>query len=355
MSETTVDPSAEAAGTDATAAQTAAEALEPITVDIPALLEAGVHFGHQTQRWNPKMRHYIFGERNGIHIVDLDQSLPMLQGALDYIRDVTAAGGKVLFVATKKQAAPLIKAEAARAGQYYVNNRWLGGMLTNWKTVKKSIERYKALIELLGDEERRNELSKKEQARLNRQREKYEKSLEGMKEMSRLPDVLFIVDVGRESIAVTEARRLGIPIVGVVDTNCNPDNIDFVVPGNDDSIRAISLYCRAIAQACIEGAELHQQKIVSDEKTQPGGDAAGAAQTGRRVVEIKQQPRRGRGGDRGGSGGGGRAHSAGGRSEGQEAAPAPEASATPAGEPAAPAPAPEAAPAAAPEGDAEKA
>jgi small subunit ribosomal protein S2 len=352
MSETTVDPSAEAAGADATAAQTAAETPQPVTIDIPSMLEAGVHFGHQTQRWNPRMRQFIFGERNGIHILDLDQSLPRFEAALEYVRELTAAGGKILFVATKKQAAPVVSSEANRSKQFYVNNRWLGGMLTNWKTVKKSIERYKGLIELLGDEERRNELSKKEQARLNRQREKYEKSLEGMKDMSRLPDAMFVLDVGREAIAVSEAQRLGIPIIAVVDSNCNPDGIDFVVPGNDDSIRAISLYCRAVADACLEGDELHQQKIVSQEKDRPAAEGAGAAGTGRRVVEIKQQPRRGRGGAQGAGGGGGRPHSAGGRPESKEAAPGGEAPAAPA----APAPTAEAAPAeAAPaEGEPEK-
>ncbi len=341
MSETTVDPSATAAGTDATAAQSAAEAVEAIKVDIPSMLEAGVHFGHQTQRWNPRMRRFIFGERNGIHILDLDQSLPMLEVALEFVRDTVAGGGKVLFVSTKKQAAPVIQTEAQRARQYYVNNRWLGGMLTNWKTVKKSIERYKGLIELLDDEEKRGELSKKEQARLNRQREKYAKSLAGMKEMSRLPDVIFIVDVGRESIAVSEARRLGIPIVAVVDTNCNPDGIDFVVPGNDDSIRAISLYCGAVAQACLEGDELHQQRIVSEQKDAPaGGEGAAQAGTGRRVVEIKQAPRRGRGAAGSSTGNvSGRPVSAGGRPEDE----APAAPAAPAASAAPATPAPEAA------------
>jgi len=319
MSETTVDPSATAAGTDATAAQSAAEAARAVTIDIPSLLEAGVHFGHQTQRWDPRMRPYIFGERNGIHILDLDQTLPMLESALEFVRDTTAGGGKVLFVSTKKQAAPIIQLEATRSRQFYVNNRWLGGMLTNWKTVKKSIDRYKGLLEILGDEERRNQLSKKEQARLTRQCEKYQKSLEGMKEMSRLPDVMFIIDVGREAIAVSEARRLGIPLVAIVDSNCNPDGVDFVVPGNDDSIRAISLYAHAIAQACLEGDEMHQQRLVSEEKAPAAaGEAASHPGTGRRVVEIKQPPRRGRGGAAGG-----RAHSAGGRrSEESEAEPA---------------------------------
>jgi small subunit ribosomal protein S2 len=285
------------------------------------------------------MRQFIFGERNGIHILDLDQSLPRFEAALEYVRELTAAGGKILFVATKKQAAPVVSSEANRSKQFYVNNRWLGGMLTNWKTVKKSIERYKGLIELLGDEERRNELSKKEQARLNRQREKYEKSLEGMKDMSRLPDAMFVLDVGREAIAVSEAQRLGIPIIAVVDSNCNPDGIDFVVPGNDDSIRAISLYCRAVADACLEGDELHQQKIVSEEKAQPAAEGGAGAASGRRVVEIKQQPRRGRGsgqGREGGGGGGGRPHSAGGRREAEEApaeaAPTPTPVPTPEGE-----------------------
>ena len=363
MSETTVEPSApaEAAATAGLGAEmAAAEAEEVIEVNIRSLLEAGVHFGHQTRRWNPRMREFIFGERNGIHILDLDQSLPRMTEALDYIRDTTANGGRVLFVGTKRQAAPILMEHANRSKQFYVNNRWLGGMLTNWKTVKKSIDRYKELLEILGDEEKKNELSKKELARVNRLCDKYQKSLEGIKEMSRLPDVMFVIDVGRETIAVSEARRLGIPIVAIVDSNCNPDGIDFIVPGNDDSIRAITLYCRAVAQACMEGEATHQERLRAEPKAD-GGDAAATGASGRRVVEIRQSPRRGRG-QQGQDGGSGRARTFGGRDEEApqaaeadgaaaavtpKAAEAPAAAPTPKAAPAA-APTPKAAPAAAP-------
>jgi small subunit ribosomal protein S2 len=312
MSETTADPSASAGGSEAPGAQTAA-ALEEVQITIRSMLEAGVHFGHQTRRWNPRMRSFIFGERDGIHILDLDQSLPRFQAALDFLRDVASEGGKVLLVGTKRQAAPIVEFEARRAGQFYVNNRWLGGMLTNWKTVKKSIDRYKELLEILDDQEKLEEFSKKELARVNRQCVKYAKSLEGIKEMSRLPDAMFVVDVGREQIAVSEARRLGIPIIAVVDSNCNPEGIDFVIPGNDDSIRAVGLYCKAVAQACIDGNAIHQEKLRSETKPQSEAEAAAApVVTGRRVVEIRQPPRRGRGA------GSGRVRSYGGRAGGRE-------------------------------------
>ncbi len=281
-------------------------------VSVRSLLESGAHFGHQPGRWNPLMKPYIFGERNGTHIIDLDQSLPMFKEALDFLRETTAAGGSVLFVGTKRQAAAPLMLEAKRAGQHYVNNRWLGGMLTNWKTVKKSIDRYNNYLEVLGSEEKREELSKKEQSSMQRQVEKYEKSLEGIRSMSRLPDAIFIIDTGKESIAVQEARRLHIPIVGIVDTNNSPRYIDFVVPGNDDAIRSIDLYCTAVANACREGWEQHQAALVSQRKNTPTADRSADAgnKTGRRVVEIKQQPRRGRGqGER--SAGGGKSYSAG--------------------------------------------
>ena len=318
-----------------------AEALKEQELTIRALIEAGCHYGHQPGRWNPLMRSYIFGERNGTHIIDLDQTMPMFTEALDFIRETTAAGGVVLFVGTKRQAQGSIMLEAKRSGQHYVNNRWLGGMLTNWKTVKKSIDRYNQYLEILGNEEKREKLSKKEQASMSRQVEKYSKSLEGIRAMQRPPDAVFIIDVGKEAIAVQEAKRLHIPIVGVVDTNCSPRGIDYVVPGNDDALRAIDLYCTAIANACREGYTRHQAELVAQRRDTPApakGDAGSA--TGRRVVEIKQQPRRGRGqNDR--SAGGGKSYSAGG-AKGEDApkrAAAP-AAATPAGAtPAAAAPA----------------
>ena len=296
MSETTVDPSATADATPEAAAAASPEA-QPATpaptppLTIPSLLEAGIHFGHQTRRWNPKMRPYLFGDRNGIHIIDLDQSLPMFQEALEFIRDTTAEGGKVLIVGTKRQAAPSVAFAAQRSRQYYVNNRWLGGMLTNWKTVKKSIDRYKAVLETLADEERVAELSKKELARQNRLKTKYEKSLAGIKEMTRLPEVMFVIDVGIEAIAVSEAKRLGITIVGIVDSNNDPEAVDFVVPGNDDAIRALEFYCAHVADACIEGEALHQEKLRSEAPAEQPKEAVAG---GRRVVEIKQAPRRSR-------------------------------------------------------------
>ena len=289
---------------------------EPVT--LKDLLEAGVHFGHQTRRWNPLMRSFIFGSRNGTHIMDLDQTLPLFSAGLDHVRETAAEGRSVLFVGTKRQASPIIQEQAQRAGQYYVNNRWLGGMLTNWKTVKKSIDTYKGLLEILGDEEKKAEHSKKELARMSRLCEKYAKSLEGIKDMPRLPGAVFVVDVRKESIAINEARRLGIPLIAVVDSNCDPRDIDYVVPGNDDAIRSIELYCRCVADACIEGEQLHQDKILSEKSAQPASqDARAPGAGGRRVVEIKQPPRRGRGGP--GGGGSGRTHTSGGWAEKRDA------------------------------------
>ncbi len=295
MADPTVEaPAASAAGGPASAT---AAAIQKSELGIRDLIEAGVHFGHQTRRWNPRMKRFLFGERNGVHIIDLDQTLPRFVNALDFIRETAAAGGRVLFVGTKRQAQAPLRLEAERAGQYYVNNRWLGGMLTNFKTVRKSIERFKELLALSADEEKFSELSKKDQARVGRLIEKYRKSLDGMREITRIPDVIFVIDVNRESIAVSEGRRLGIPIAAVVDSNCDPTGIDFAIPGNDDSIRAIQLYCSRVADACLEGAAIHNDRIQSEvsqeDKTRSAAPAA--SPTGRVVVEIKQQPRRGRG------------------------------------------------------------
>ncbi len=278
---------------------------EPLSVR--ALLEVGAHFGHQTRRWDPRMKGFIFGERNGIHIIDLDQTLDRYERALEFLRELTAQGGKVLFVGTKPQAQVPIQLESVRSDQFYVNRRWLGGMLTNFRTVKKSIERFKELLSIVDDEDRQGEFTKRERARFSREIEKYGKSLEGIKEMNRLPDAMFVVDVKREHIAVTEAKRLGIPVVAIVDSNCNPDGIDYVIPANDDAIRAIMLYCVRVADACADGAALHQERLQSQaEERAPGERAqAGAPSSGRKVVEIKQPPRRGRGDDRGGRGAGG--------------------------------------------------
>jgi small subunit ribosomal protein S2 len=286
------------ASTPAAAPSTAA-ALEHAELNVRELIEAGVHFGHQTRRWDPRMKPYLFGERNGVHILDLDQTLPRFRAALDFVRETAARGGRVLFVGTKRQAQAPVQLEASRAGQFYANNRWLGGMLTNFKTVKKSIERFKELLETTADETKTKEISKKDLAAMHRAIEKYRKSLDGIREMTRLPDAIFVIDVNREEIAISEAQRLGIPIVAVVDSNCNPFDIDYVIPGNDDSIRAIQLYCSRVADACIEGAAIHNDRLQSEaaeaERARPAKAAAAVPSTGRVVVEITHPPRRGRG------------------------------------------------------------
>jgi small subunit ribosomal protein S2 len=268
----------------------------PRELSVRGLLEVGAHFGHQTRRWDPRMRGYIFGERNGIHILNLDATAARLRDGLDFLRETVAQGGKVLYVGTKRQAQAAIAGEAQRSNQFYVNNRWLGGMLTNFRTLKRSIENYKEQLELLDNEEKAALLSKKERARIARSVGKYRKSLDGIREMSRLPDALFLLDVGREHIALAEARRLGIPIVAIVDSNCNPEGIDFVVPGNDDAIRAIHYYCRLVGDACVEGLNLFNERVQSEASEEGRGRGEGAVSAGgRRVVEIKQPPRRGRG------------------------------------------------------------
>jgi small subunit ribosomal protein S2 len=214
------------------------------------LLEAGVHFGHQSHRWNPKMASYIYGARNNIHILDLTQTTPLLHSALVKIADTVAAGGRVLFVGTKRQASDGIAEAAKRSAQYYINHRWLGGTLTNWKTISASIRRLRQLDDILADPQGR---VKKEILSLTRERTKLNQALGGIKEMGGTPDLLFVIDTNKEAIAIAEARKLGIPIVAVVDTNCNPDGIDFPIPGNDDAGRAITLYCDLIAQAALDG------------------------------------------------------------------------------------------------------
>ena len=215
------------------------------------LLEAGVHFGHQTHRWNPKMRSYIFGERSGVHIIDLSQTVPMLHQALVKVRDVVAGGGRVLFVGTKRQAQQPVAEAAQRCAQYYMNNRWLGGTLTNWETVSKSIKRLRELEEELESDS--SVRTKKEQLQMQREREKLELSLGGIRDMGGLPDLMFVIDVKKEAIAIQEAKKLGIPVVAVVDTNCSPDGVDMVIPGNDDASRAIALYCNLASDAVIDG------------------------------------------------------------------------------------------------------
>ncbi len=216
------------------------------------LLEAGVHFGHQTHRWNPKMKPYIYGARSGIHIMDLSNTVPLLHQALVKVRDTVAKGGRVLFVGTKRQAAEPIAEAAQRCAQYYMNHRWLGGTLTNWSTVSHSIKRLRELEDTLGDKEQSG-FTKKELLNLERDREKLDKALGGIANMGGLPDIIFVIDTNKESIAIKEARKLGIPVVAVVDTNCDPDDADFPFPGNDDATRAISLYCNLIADAVLDG------------------------------------------------------------------------------------------------------
>jgi len=299
---TTPGPAMRPAAPAAEPAGTFAESLAGIPLTVRALLESGAHFGHQTHRWNPKMKPFIFGERNGVHILDLDQTLVRFREALEFVRETAAAGGKILFVGTKRQAQAPVQLESSRASQLYVNNRWLGGTLTNFRTVRKSLDRFKELLATLDDAEKSAELSKKERSRVVREVERYRKGLDGLREMSKLPAALFVVDVRREHIAVAEGQRLGIPIVAVVDSNCDPDGIDFAVPANDDATRAIQLYCAQVADACIEGAQLHEERVRSEAVSEATGrrsEEAAAPGTGRVVVEIKQPPRRGRGATRG--------------------------------------------------------
>jgi small subunit ribosomal protein S2 len=223
------------------------------TFTMRQLLEAGVHFGHHTRRWNPKMQPYIFGVRNGVHIIDLQQTVPLLYRALEAVREVVAGGGRVLFVGTKRQAQEKVAESAKRCGQYYVNHRWLGGMLTNWKTISLSIKRLKEMDERLGDDQ--TGFTKKELLNLTRERDKLERALGGIRDMGGLPDILFIIDTNKEMIAVKEANKLGIPVAAVVDSNSDPDGITFPIPGNDDALRAIDLYCDLVGQSVLSGIE----------------------------------------------------------------------------------------------------
>jgi len=220
-------------------------------VSMQALLDAGAHFGHQTHRWNPKMKPYIFGERNGVHIIDLSQTVPLFARALDFVNSTVAAGGKVLFVGTKRQAQEPIADAARQSGQHFVNHRWLGGMLTNWKTISGSIKRYKSLEEQLSGDT--HGLTKKEVLQLTRERDKLEQSLGGIRDMGGIPDVMFVIDANKEELAIKEANTLGIPVVAILDSNVSPDGIAFPIPANDDASRAIRLYCDLIATAATRG------------------------------------------------------------------------------------------------------
>ncbi|MGH6945920.1 MAG: 30S ribosomal protein S2 [Kiloniellales bacterium] len=239
------------------------------TVSMRQLLEAGVHFGHTTRRWNPKMAPYIFGDRNGIHIINLEETVPLLHQALVTVRDAVAGGGRVLFVGTKRQASEKIAEAAKKCGQYYVNHRWLGGMLTNWKTISNSIKRLRELDDRVTNQEQAG-LTKKELLNLTRERDKLDRTLGGIKEMGGLPDVIVIIDTNKEHIAVDEARTLKIPVVAILDSNSNPDGIAFPVPGNDDATRAIGLYCDLFVDAVLDGIQVSV--------TSRGGDAGAAEQ-----------------------------------------------------------------------------
>jgi small subunit ribosomal protein S2 len=264
-------------------------------ITMKELLEAGVHFGHQTKRWNPKMKEFIFGERNGIYIIDLQKTLKMFKEASKFVADLSAEGKTILFVGTKRQAQDAIAEEAGRAGSFYINQRWLGGLLTNWVTVQKSVKRLKELDDMATDG-RYELLPKKEVIKLERERKHLQANLAGIKNLSKLPDAVFVIDSNKEQIAVREARKLGIPVVAVVDTNCDPTEVDYVIPGNDDALRAIRLFATKIADSVIEGAQLLNDKQVADlaasvgqaQQAEAAGEqpAEGAAEYGTEGAEF---------------------------------------------------------------------
>ena len=303
------DPSAPTPATPAEAQVPAPETTAPAegmsavlqaqgsAITMKQLLEAGVHFGHQTKRWNPKMKPYIFGARNGIYIIDLQKTVSLARNAFRFVSDAVARGGSVLFVGTKKQAQDAVQEEASRCGMYHVTNRWLGGTLTNFKTIKTGIERLKT-IEKMSQDGTYERLPKKEIAQLEREREKLEKNLGGIKEMSRLPSAVFVIDTKKEHIAVHEANRLGVPVVAVVDTNCDPEGIDYVIPGNDDAIRSIRLFTGKVAEACAEGKARYGAWVAEhggrdDRREQEDRDAASERSP------RERRDRGGRGRDRG--------------------------------------------------------
>src|SRR6187455_1278671 len=253
------------------------------------LLEAGVHFGHQTKRWNPKMKPYIFGERNGIYILDLGRTAKLYREAAEFISNTAAQGGIVLYVGTKRQAQDAIAEEAQRCGMFYVNQRWLGGLLTNFATIQRSLARLREL-EAMTTDGRYDTLSKKEIARLDKERKKLTKNLEGIRGMSRLPDAVFVVDTRKEKIAVDEARKLKIPVIGIVDTNCDPDEVDYVVPGNDDALRAIRLFASKIADAVSAGRGMRESRIAEEDAAKAEEAAASAdARVGRPVRPPRRE------------------------------------------------------------------
>ena len=247
-----------------------------VEITMKELLEAGVHFGHQTRRWNPKMKEYIFGERNGIHIIDLQKTLKMFRDASRFVGELSGQGKVILFVGTKRQAQGAIAEEARRCGMFFVNHRWLGGTLTNWATLQKSIKRLKTLKAMIEDG-RMAQLSKKEAARLERELKHLNQNLEGVENMTALPDAMFVVDSHAEAIAVREARRMGVPVVGIVDTNCDPEQVNWVIPGNDDALRAIRLFTSKISDAVVEGRTAYEQTQFAEEKAAGAGAVDGEA------------------------------------------------------------------------------
>jgi small subunit ribosomal protein S2 len=253
------------------------------------LLEAGVHFGHQTKRWNPKMKEYIFGERNGIYILDLNKTVKLFRDAEDYVTNLAAEGKTVLFVGTKRQAQDVIAEEAQRSGMYFVNQRWLGGLLTNFSTIQRSLGRLRD-IEAMATDGRYDTLSKKEIARAEKEKRKLLKNLEGIRQMSRLPDAVFIVDTRKEKIAVDEARKLKIPVIGIVDTNCDPDEVDYVIPGNDDALRAIRLFASRIADAVLNGRAMRESRQAEEAAAQ--AEEAAAADAAARLTRSVRPQRR---------------------------------------------------------------
>src|SRR5881394_3072720 len=255
-------------------------------ITMKELLEAGVHFGHQTKRWNPKMKEFIFGERNGIYIIDLQKTLKMFKEASKFVADLTAEGRTILFVGTKRQAQDAIAEEATRAGSFYINQRWLGGLLTNWVTVQKSVKRLKELDEMATDG-RYELLPKKEVIKLERERKHLQANLAGIKNLIRLPDAVFVIDSNKEQIAVREARKLGIPVVAVVDTNCDPTEVDYVIPGNDDALRAIRLFASKVADSVVEGSQLLNDKQTADLA------AAGALEAQQAQAAASKEPAEG--------------------------------------------------------------
>jgi small subunit ribosomal protein S2 len=288
------------------AAAAASVAAGEFPLPLRSLLDAGVHFGHQTKRWNPKMRPFIYGARNGIHIIDLDQTTRLFKRAYDFVVDAVGRGGHVLFVGTKRQAQDIVIEEARRSGMYFVTNRWLGGTLTNFRTIKQGLDRLRTL-ERMKEDGTYEQLLKKEVSKLEKERERLEKYLGGLKGMGSLPAAVFIIDPHQESIAISECRKLGVPVVAITDTNCDPDLVDFVIPGNDDAIRSIKLITARMADACVEGT---QRRRDTGDRDQDRGDGGGRGDRGpggrpREEINVYQGGRgrgpRGGGGDRGGA------------------------------------------------------